>query len=188
MTWHMAALGRSLAAAAATAGLALGAAACSHGNQEQHRPAAASSPTGNALAPRAQLETGRPLAELQGQGGLSLTLTSAEKAPAGYVTVRGELKNNTSTVTVIPAELRGEELKVLRTGPSLAGATLTDFTHRKRYYVLRDTEGRPLTTTGLSTLRGGESARVFMQFPSPAARAVGFQLPLFETATIRIGE
>jgi hypothetical protein len=169
------------------AGLALGVAACSDG-REQDPPAAAAPQAGSSSAPREQLEADQPLAELQGQGGLSLTITSAERDPAGYVTVRGDLKNDGAVTAVVPAELRGDEPKVLRTGPSLAGATLVDFAHKKRYYVLRDTEGRPLTTTGLSTLKGGEAAHVFMQFPSPSSSTVGFQLPLFDTANIKISE
>ncbi|MFF9410403.1 hypothetical protein ACF1B0_33485 [Streptomyces anandii] len=180
------AVGRRLTALTIAVGLTLGVAACSAGGREQGRPSAAASQGGTDSEPRAQLQADQPLAELQGQGGLSLTITSAERDPSGYVTVRGSLKNDGPTVAVVPAELRGSELAVLSTGPSLGGATLVDFTHKKRYYVLRDTEGRPLTTTGLSTLKGGDSAHVFMQFPSPASSTVGFQLPLFDTANIEI--
>lgn len=38
---------------------------------------------------------------------------------------------------------------------------------KKRYYVLRDTDGRPLTTTNFPALKAGESLPVFMQFPAP---------------------
>ncbi|MCX4598263.1 hypothetical protein OG819_54975 [Streptomyces sp. NBC_01549] len=185
-SWDTTAFGRRLAALAITIGLALGVGACSDGSPEQGRASASAPEAGSGSAMREQLQTGAPLAELQGQGGLSLTITSAERDPAGYLTVRGNLKNDGATVAVVPAELRGDELQVLRTGPSLGGATLVDFAHKKRYYVLRDTDGRPLTTTGLSTLKGGESASVFMQFPSPASDTVGFQLPLFDTANIKI--
>lgn len=181
------AFGRRLTALAIAVGLGLGVSACSGGGRDQDRPAAASDARGGS-ALHEQLQTDTPLAELQGQGGLSLTITSAKRDPAGYVTVRGDLKNDASTVAAVPAELRGDKLKVLRTGPSLGGATLVDFAHKKRYYVLRDTEGRPLTTTGLSTLKAGESAHVFMQFPSPSSSTVGFQLPLFDTANIKISE
>lgn len=187
-TWTTATLGRRLAALAITAGLVLGVAACSDGSQQQDRALAAASDASSS-APRPQEgRSSAPLAELQGQNGLALTITSAERDPAGYLTVRGDLKNDASEVTVVPAELRGNELEVLRTGPSLAGATLVDFTQNKRYYVLRDTDGRPLTTTGLSTLKAGEKVRVFMQFPAPPASTttVGFQLPLFDTANIKI--
>ncbi|ALV39262.1 hypothetical protein [Streptomyces sp. CdTB01] len=187
-TWTTATLGRRLAALAITAGLVLGAAACSDGSPQQDRALAAASDAGSS-APRPQEgRAGAPLAELQGQNGLALTITSAERDPAGYLTVRGALKNDGAELTVVPAELRGNELEVLRTGPSLAGATVVDFARSKRYYVLRDTDGRPLTTTGLSTLKAGESVRVFMQFPAPPASTttVGFQLPLFDTANIKI--
>ena len=185
-SWDTAASSRRLTALAIAVGLALGAVACSDGGQQQDRPSAAASKGNSGSALREQLGTDQPLAELQGQGGLALTITSAERDPAGYVTVRGDLKNDGATVAVVPAELRGDELKVLRTGPSLGGATLVDFAHKKRYYVLRDSEGRPLTTTGLSTLKAGESAHVFMQFPTPTSSTVGFQLPLFDTANIKI--
>ncbi|WP_406451401.1 hypothetical protein [Streptomyces sp. NBC_01622] len=118
-----------------------------------------------------------------------MTITSAERDPvAGYLTVRGNLKNDGAGTVVVPAELRGNELDVLRTGPSLGGATVVDFSQHKRYYVLRDTDGRPLTTTGLSTLKAGESVHVFMQFPAPptSTTTIGFQLPLFDTANIKI--
>ncbi|MFJ6901529.1 hypothetical protein [Streptomyces hokutonensis] len=131
---------------------------------------------------------GTPLAELQGPEDLTMTITSAERDPSGYLTVRGDLKNNGAETAVVPAELRGNELAVLRAGPSLAGATVVDFARHKRYYVLRDTDGNPLTTTGLSTLKPRESVHVFMQFPAPPASTttVGFELPLFDTANIKI--
>jgi hypothetical protein len=187
-TWITAALGKRLAALTITAGLGLGVAGCSDGSPQQGGTLAAASETGES-APREQLvRTGDPLAELQGQNGLSLTIMSAERDPAAYLTVLGDLKNDGAETAVVPAELRGDELAVLRTGPSLAGATVTDFGRHKRYYVLRDTSGHPLTTTGLSTLKAGKSVHVFMQFPAPPATTttVGFQLPLFDTATIKI--
>ncbi|MGW2890612.1 hypothetical protein ACWDDN_35965 [Streptomyces griseoruber] len=186
-SWDAAALSRRLTALTIAVGLVLGVSACSDGGHEEDHPSTAASKTGSGSAPREQLETDKPLAELQGQGGLSLTITSAERDPDGYVTVRGDLKNDGATVAVVPAELRGDELKVLRTGPSLGGASLVNFAHKKRHYV-RDTEGRPLTTTGLSTLKGGENAHVFMQFSSPSSDTVGFQLPLFDTANIKTSE
>ncbi|EFE72365.1 secreted protein [Streptomyces viridosporus ATCC 14672] len=169
-------------------GLALGVTACSDGSPEQgHAPAAAPGSV-SGPAPREQLQAGTLLAGLQGPNGLTLTITSAERDPAGHLTIRGDLTNGRAEATVVPAALRGNELEVLRTGPSLAGATVVDFVRDKRYYVLRDTDGHPLTTTGLSTLKARERVRVFMQFPAPPAgtATVGLQLPLFDTATIKI--
>ncbi|MGX4695516.1 hypothetical protein [Streptomyces sp. JNUCC 63] len=184
--WRTTAFRRRLAALSIAVGLALGVAGCSDSSSQQDRSLAAASTAGGS-APHEQ-QTGAPLAELKGQDSLSLTITSAEREPAGYLTVCGALKNEGTATAVVPAQLRGSELDVLRTGPSLAGATVIDFAGKKRYYVLRDTDGHPLTTTGLSTLKAGESARVFMQFPAPSASTttVGFQLPLFDTANIKI--
>ena len=78
--------------------------------------------------------------------------------------------------------------EIIRNGRSLGGATLVDPKGKKRYYVLRDTDGRPLTTSGFSTLRAGDSISVFMQFPAPPAGTadVMFQLPTFASASITI--
>lgn len=180
---------RRMVGAAALAALAFTVAGCSDGSTHQDRALTAATQVGG-TTPRTQQGVPKaPLAELEGQGGLSLTITSAERDPsAGYLTVRGDLKNDAAGTAVVPAELRGNELDILRTGPSLGGATVVDFTRHKRYYVLRDTDGRPLTTTGLSTLKAGESVPVFMQFPAPptSTTTVGFQLPLFDTANIKI--
>jgi hypothetical protein len=168
--------------------LALGVTACSDDSPEQDHASAAAPQSGSGSAPREHLPAEAALAELQGPDGLTLTITSADRDPAGHLTIRSDLTNGRAEATVVPAALRGNDLKVLRTGPSLAGATVVDFARDKRYYVLRDTDGHPLTTTGLSTLKPRESARVFMQFPAPPASTatVGFHLPLFDTADIKI--
>ncbi|MFF0486375.1 hypothetical protein [Streptomyces sp. NPDC004435] len=77
---------------------------------------------------------------------------------------------------------------MVKHGTSLGGATLVDSVGKKRYYVLRDTDGRPLTTTNLDSLGPGKSTAVFMQFPAPPASTteVSFQLPTFEPATLKL--
>ncbi|WP_327714023.1 hypothetical protein OG381_00265 [Streptomyces sp. NBC_00490] len=180
-----------LPAVGITVGLALALAGCSDSGSSTlpDRAAAATLHGGNSSPRSHQERTADPQAELAGRNGLVLTITVAERdRAAGYLTVHGDLTNNGPKTTVVPAELRGNETDVLRTGSSLTGATVVDFSARKRYYVLRDTDDRPLTTTGLSTLEPGESARVFMQFPAPppSTGTVGFHLPQFDTANIAI--
>jgi hypothetical protein len=125
---------------------------------------------------------------MKGPNGLLLQITSAQRDSGGFVTVNGVLKNDSGQVAVIPLELSGNETEIMNNGRSLGGATLVDSRSKKRYYVLRDTEGRPLTTTGFSTLKAGESIDVFLQFPSPPTTSsdVTFQLPLFPSAVIKI--
>ncbi|MDT0612926.1 hypothetical protein [Streptomyces lancefieldiae] len=128
------------------------------------------------------------LAELKGPSGLFLKVTAAERDAGGFITVSGDLKNDGSKTVNIPAQLSGNENEIVRNGSSLGGATLVDAKGKKRYYVLRDTEGRPLTTTNFPALKAGETLPVFMQFPAPPADAteVTLQLPMFTTGAIEI--
>lgn len=128
------------------------------------------------------------MAELKGPDGLILQITSAKRDSGGFVTVNGDLKNDGAKSVVIPAQISGDETEIIVHGPSFGGATLVDSKGKKRYYVLRDTDGRPLTTVGVSTVESGQTLPVFMQFPAPPAGTsdVTLQLPTFSTASIQI--
>ncbi|MFC8310388.1 hypothetical protein ACFUMJ_07480 [Streptomyces olivaceus] len=159
------------------------------GGDDEKPKATASASKEDGSAPSAQEGTAEePLAELKGSEGLSLRITSVEKDAGGFVTVNGELKNDADKSVAIPSALSGNETEIVRNGRSLGGATLVDSKSKKRYYVLRDTEGRPLTTSGFSTMKAGDRLAVFMQFPAPPADTteVTFQLPTFASATISI--
>ncbi|MEU3097656.1 hypothetical protein ABZ690_23445 [Streptomyces sp. NPDC006967] len=181
---------RRMVALTAVAGLALGVAGCGGGGGDDKKPeTSASASKGNGSDPSAQEGQAEDvLAELRGSGGLLLRITSAQRDAGGFVTVNADLKNEGDKTTVVPAGLSGNETEIVRNGRSLGGATLVDSTGKKRYYVLRDTDGRPLTTTGFSTIKAGESMSVFMQFPAPPAETpeVTFQLPTFASGTIQI--
>ncbi|MFJ3446014.1 hypothetical protein ACIPM2_33125 [Streptomyces sp. NPDC086081] len=126
------------------------------------------------------------MATLHGPRRLKLVISSALRDTGGFVTVRGTLTNTGTKTQVVPAHLSGDEPDIIKHGPSLGGATLIDFAGGKRYYVLRDTEGRPLTTTALTIVKAGERLPVFMQFPAPPTRTrqVTLQLPQFDTAPL----
>ncbi|MFB7606719.1 hypothetical protein [Streptomyces gardneri] len=128
------------------------------------------------------------LATLKGQKGLELSITSAERDAGGFLTVKGRLSNSGDSGSAVPAQVSGNETEVVKHGTSLGGATLVDSVGKKRYYVLRDTDGRPLTTAGLGVVSAGDPIEVFMQFPAPPASTteVSFQLPTFEPATLKL--
>ncbi|MEU1862361.1 hypothetical protein [Streptomyces gardneri] len=128
------------------------------------------------------------LAVLKGQDGFEVAINSAVRDAGGFLTLKGMLKNTSSKGRSVPDALRGDETEVLKHGTSLGGATLLDGAGKKRYYVLRDTDGRPLTTTGLGIVSAGKSIPIFMQFPAPPASTteVSFQLPTFEPATLKL--
>ncbi len=102
--------------------------------------------------------------------------------------MNGTLKNDGAKSVVVPPQTSGNETEIIKNGPSLGGATLVDSKGKKRYYVLRDTDGRPLTTTGLGNMDAGQTLPVFMQFPAPPANTteVTLQLPTFSSALIKI--
>ncbi|MGW2423595.1 hypothetical protein ACWC0C_30815 [Streptomyces sp. NPDC001709] len=182
---------RGMVALTVAAGLAVGVAGCggSGGGDDKKPESSASASRTSGSDPSAQEgQSDQPLAELKGSDGLLLQITSAQRDAGGFVTVNGTLKNDGAQSLVIPSALSGNETEIIKNGKSLGGATLVDSQGKKRYYVLRDTEGRPLTTTGFSTLKAGATLAVFMQFPAPPANVaeVEFQLPTFSSATIKI--
>ncbi|MFD5496375.1 hypothetical protein ACFYY3_11815 [Streptomyces sp. NPDC001812] len=188
--WFTTKAQRGMVALTVVAGLALGVTGCGGGGDDGKGTAAtASASKGNGSAPSAQEQQANdPIAEMRGSDGLILQVTSAERDAGGFVTVNAILKNEGAKGITVPAALSGNETEIVRNGRSLGGATLVDSKSKKRYYVLRDTDGRPLTTTGFSAIKSGESLSVFMQFPAPPADAseVTFQLPTFASGTIQI--
>ncbi|MGW1012021.1 hypothetical protein ACWD4X_18570 [Streptomyces termitum] len=156
------------------------------------KPAAtqSSAPRSGDSSPPAETveEPAEPLAVAKGQDGFELAIGSVERDAGGFLTVKGALKNTAEKGRAVPDAVRGDETEVLKHGTSLGGATLIDGSAKKRYYVLRDTDGRPLTTSGLSIIPAGKAVDVFMQFPAPPATTteVSFQLPTFEPATLKL--
>ncbi|MGW0910475.1 hypothetical protein ACWD1Z_01830 [Streptomyces sp. NPDC002784] len=180
---------RGMVALTVAAGLAVGVAGCGGGGDDDKKPeSSASASKDSGSAPDAQEGTDEPLAELRGEEGLVLRLTSAQRDSGGFVTVSGELKNDGDEPARVSVRTSGDETEILRHGSSLGGATLVDSASKKRYYVLRDTDGRPLTTTDMPRIKAGDSIPVFMQFPAPPTDTteVSFQLPTFAAATIQI--
>ncbi|MFR9795308.1 hypothetical protein ACL02U_05270 [Streptomyces sp. MS06] len=185
---------RGMAALTLVAGLVVGAAGCGSGgsadsgDSNKHESSASTSSATGSQPSAQERDSEAPLAELKGTSGLLLQITSAQREAGGFVTVNGNLKNDGPKRVTVPALVRGDETEILRHGMSLGGATLIDDKEKKRYYVLRDTDGRPLTTTGFSSIKPGDSLPVFMQFPAPPASTtqVTFQLPTFASAAIQI--
>ncbi|MFD4261255.1 hypothetical protein ACFWR9_27420 [Streptomyces sp. NPDC058534] len=162
---------------------------CGGGGDDDKPEASSSSSKSSEAQPDAQEgDSEETLAELKGPNGLFLKVTAAQRDAGGFITVSGDLKNDGSKTVNVPAQLSGNETEIIRNGSSLGGATLVDSKGKKRYYVLRDTDGRPLTTTNFPAMKTGETLPVFMQFPAPPADAteVTLQLPMFTTGTIEI--
>lgn len=183
---------RGAAATAAAAGLTLVVAGCGGGDagggrMDGRAPARDTRPApAGSTAPAA--DTDKAIGEMKGPDGVTLTLHSAVRDSGGFVTVNGTVTNH-GTRVFNAIDWRSNESE-LHSRSSLSGATLVDKAGKKRYLVLRDTDGECLCTTGLSGLRPGESRPVFAQFPAPPAKVteVDFQLPTMPPADVRITE
>ncbi|MEU6170986.1 hypothetical protein ABZ832_03575 [Streptantibioticus parmotrematis] len=147
----------------------------------------AASGSGNGSGGGAQSD-GTVLATIKGPDGIVLTLTSARRESGGFVTVSGTVRNTGDQPFTQAANWRGDEEALVKNGGSLAGASLVDLAAKKRYYVLRDTDGRCLCTTGLDIIQPGADIPVFAQFPAPPASTtqVDFEVPTLPSATIAI--
>ncbi|MEO3976023.1 hypothetical protein [Streptomyces sp. CAU 1734] len=144
----------------------------------------ADDPDGGIEAP-ADVKT---LGTVKGSNGFEFTITGAARDEGGFLTISGTVANTSGKSQVPPIQWNGQESQVKRTGRSFAGMTLVDKKDKKRYYVLRDTDGYPLTTTGLTPFGAGESVDFFAQFPAPpeATTSVEVQIPLMPSTTIEI--
>ncbi|MFE6909816.1 hypothetical protein [Streptomyces erythrochromogenes] len=182
---------RGGAAVAVAAALALTLAGCGAGDDGKAKQSAGQQPQGAASqAPAPNQSQGsaptQVIATMEGANGMVLTVNSATRDAGGFLTVNGQLKNNGKEPFVGTAAWRGNELT--QSGESVAGATLVDKAGKKRYYVLRDTDGRCLCTTGISSVAAGQTVPIFVQFPAPPANTaeVEFSLPTFATAVVKI--
>ncbi|MFF5564415.1 hypothetical protein ACFY7Z_03415 [Streptomyces sp. NPDC012623] len=195
--WHGVKVRRAAGAILATVALSASLTACGgDGGQDRDPGTSASSSAPGDDKPKEESDGGgttvpdasKTLATINGANGFQFVINTADRDEGGFLTVSGSIKNTTNKQLAAPTNWSGQESQVKRTGPSLAGTTLVDKAGKKRYYVLRDTDGYPLTTTGVSLVPAGGSVSFFAQFPAPPASTteVDFQVPMMPTATIEI--
>ncbi|MEU8550770.1 hypothetical protein [Streptomyces roseoverticillatus] len=126
------------------------------------------------------------IGEMKGPDGIALAITSVVRDEGGFVTVNGTLTNRGSRpFNAIHWLSKETEMK---SRSSVSGASLVDASGKKRYLVLRDTDGECLCSTGLTNIKPSESRPVFAQFPAPPADVteVDFQLPTMPSVHVKI--
>ncbi|MFI0737158.1 hypothetical protein ACH4PU_03450 [Streptomyces sp. NPDC021100] len=126
------------------------------------------------------------LGEMRNGDGIVVAITSAVREDGGFVTVQGTVTNRGSKM-FNALEWRSKETDV-RSQSAVSGATLVDTKGKKRYLVLRDTDGQCLCSTGLTGIKPQESRPLFAQFPAPPADVaqVDFQIPTMPTVRIAL--
>ena len=186
---------RALSTVAIAAGLLVAVAGCGGGGDDDKASSAGSSSTpsakdqGDPDKKESQAPAADPvLAEVKA-GGLTLQVTSASRDEGGFVTVEGKVTNGTGAPWVA-ADWRGDENELVKNGGSIAGASLLDTAGKKKYLVLRDTEGRCLCTRFTGGVGTGDTTDWFAQFPAPpeSTTKVDFQVGSMPPASVDITE
>ncbi|MEU0130103.1 hypothetical protein [Streptomyces sp. NPDC006289] len=183
---------KGIAAAAATLAMAVVLTACG-GDDGADKPegkpqggsTSSSDNQGDGPTPSEEDET-QVIASIKGKDGIEATISSAKREAGGFVTVRGRIKNGSDQIWAAVG-WQGTEQELVNNGASMAGASLVDQQGKKRYLILRDTDGRCLCTK-FEGLSPGEEAPFFAQFPAPpqSTTDVDFQIPTMPTASIKI--
>ncbi|MYW64834.1 hypothetical protein GTY65_12265 [Streptomyces sp. SID8379] len=183
---------RALAAVAITTGLVFSLAGCGGDGDKEDGASKSSAPATQRESgdkPEAsQSSTGEPLVEVKSNG-ITLKVTSAKRDQGGFVTLNGSVTNGTSHVWV-GSTWKSDERELASNGGSLAGASLVDQAGKKKYLVLRDTQGRCLCTKFEGGISQGQSTDWFAQFPAPpeGTTSVQLQVPTMPPAQLDITE
>ncbi|MER5947176.1 hypothetical protein ABT127_14015 [Streptomyces sp. NPDC001904] len=121
--------------------------------------------------------------------GVTLTVTSATRDQGGFITLNGQVTNGTSA-RWLGLDWASDEQELRKNGGSLAGASLVDEAGKKKYLVLRDTEGRCLCTKFQGGVPQGDTTEWFAQFPAPpqGTTSVQLQVPTMPPAQLDITE
>lgn len=189
---------RAMTAVAITTGLVLTVAGCGGGGGDDDKPKSEKSATSSGGKDDGSGEKGTEsrepaedtvLAEVKGEQGLSLKVTSAKRDEGGFLTVEGTVTNGSNKAWVA-ASWRGDEKELTKNGGSIAGASLVDTEGKKKYLILRDTEGRCLCTRFTGGVLSGQTVDWFAQFPAPPAETtkVNFQVGAMPPASIELSE
>ncbi|MFI5802546.1 hypothetical protein [Streptomyces sp. NPDC051561] len=188
---------RALTAVAITTGLAVSVVGCG-GDPGVEKPntSASSVPTPDKKPDAKPQETSAQppagdnvLAEVKNGDGHTLVVNSAVRDSAGFVTVTGKAVNGKDGAWN-PTNWRGDEKELRANSASMAGAALVDRAGKKKYLILRDTDGRCLCTNFSGGFKRGEEKTFYAQFPAPPTTAtkVDFQIADMPPATIEISE
>lgn len=176
-----------------TAALALAVAGCGGDDGKDSTKKTSSSPEAPGddgkqkdTAAGEEVDSNARLAVLKGAGGVEYTVNSVVRDSGGFVTVAGTLKNTSGKTFYGVSEWMSTEKEIR--GSSVSGGTLVDKQGKKRYPVLRDTEGRCLCTSGVEKIEAGATVPVFMQFPAPPKETteVDLTIPTFNVASLKI--
>ncbi|MGW2593273.1 hypothetical protein ACWCXC_23805 [Streptomyces sp. NPDC001515] len=171
---HMRTMRRAGGAAVLAATLALSMTACGSDDGNKPKDAASQASDSPSTSDKGDgggetvPDTSTVMVTSKNDAGIEMAINSAKRDSGGFLTVTGQFKNPTGKTYSIPIAWNGKEVAVSLKGRSLADMTLVDSVGKKRYYVLRDTDNRALTTIDYNVFfKAGQTMTFFAQFPAP---------------------
>ncbi|MFD7296017.1 hypothetical protein ACFV9W_22265 [Streptomyces sp. NPDC059897] len=183
---------RALAAATVAAGLVLSVTGCGgDGDKGEGDDAKSSAPAQQGSDGKSKPSapaTDNTLTEVKSNG-ITLAVTSATRDQGGFLNITGTVTNGTSALW-LGTDWKSDETELQGNGGSIAGASLVDQEGKKKYLVLRDTQGRCLCTKFEGGIDQGKSTDWFAQFPAPpeGTKSVQLQVPTMPPAQLTISE
>lgn len=186
--------GRIVTCASLFLGFSLLVTACSGGGEEPSDSSTGSDTASSSDSQKGQgndsgaVDTDEVVAEIGGSDGVSVAVHSVVRDEGGFVTVNATLQNDGEDV-FDPVRLRSDEVSI-KSQSDISGVSLVDKEGKKRYMVLRDTDGQCLCTTDIPLIQSGDSRPIFAQFPAPPSSVteVEFQIPTMTPATVELSE
>ncbi|MGW6155639.1 hypothetical protein ACWFRM_21220 [Streptomyces sp. NPDC055144] len=181
----------TLSAVAITTGLVLTVAGCGGGDDkgsENPKPSSSSSKSSGRDAKESAPAESKSLAEVKSNG-ITVTVNSVTRDQGGFLNITGTVTNGGSGIWVA-SEWKSDETELQVNGGSLAGASVVDQAGKKKYLVLRDTQGRCLCTKFEGGINQGQTVDWFAQFPAPpeGTTKVQLQVPTMPPAPVEISE
>lgn len=183
---------RALAAATIAAGLVLSVTGCGgDGDKGEGGDTKSSAPAQQGSDSKSKPSapaTDKTLTEVKSNG-ITLTVTSATRDQGGFLNITGTVTNGTSALW-LGTDWKSDETELQGNGGSIAGASLVDQEGKKKYLVLRDTQGRCLCTKFEGGIDQGKSTDWFAQFPAPpeGTKSVQLQVPTMPPAQLNLTE
>lgn len=126
--------------------------------------AAAPTATASEVPPHAATPAGIATADGE-QSGVTLSVQELKRTSGGTVSLRFSI-TNASSESLDYGYNFGEKDRT-NDYASVGGVVLIDETNKKKYFVVRDSEGQCVCSRGLKDQKGGETRSLWARFPAP---------------------
>lgn len=117
-----------------------------------------------------------PIATADGeQPGTRIELTELKRTGGGAVMLKFNMINEGNSAIDLNgygsqspfAEKSADDARRSLDDASISGVSLVDDTHKKKYLVVRDSEGSPLCSRGVGKIKSGSQSALWARFPAP---------------------